>query len=215
LCWDETDEVLALVPDHHLSLRRRLEAAEPIEQAELEPVLHLPMVLRLLPKSVHFDLEPALQHEQWQVRQAAVRNLHCTPQQLLTMLEDPDRDVRLEVLRHPKASTKMVSSLMRDPDLLVRRAALSHPKLDSGLRQTAQRYILDESLRSSTLNRIVALGLTARISELQKRKNYQSPEWRERLAVASNLYTPRAVLERLAQDANRLVRAKAHKRLES
>jgi hypothetical protein len=118
------------------------------------------------------------------------------------------------VLRHPNVTSEMVNSLMRDPDLSVRRAALSHPKLEPVLRQTAQRYILDESLRSSTLNRIVALGLTTRISELQKRKNYQSLEWRERLAVAQNPHTPKPILEKLTQDANCIVRVKAYERLE-
>jgi Leucine rich repeat variant len=213
LSWDETDEVRAAIPESHLSLRRRLENGEAVSLAELEPVKHLPMVLRLLPKELLFDLEPALCHEQWQVRQAAVRNLHCTTEWLFDMGNDPDRDVRLEILRHPKATAEMVNRLMRDPDLVVRRAALSHPKLEPALRQTAQRYILDESVRSSTLNRIVALGLTTRVSELKKRKNYQALEWRERLAVVGNVHTPRVVLEKMAQDANCIVRAKALERL--
>jgi hypothetical protein len=214
LCWDEDEDVLAEIPVQHLGLRRRLENGEAVTWAELQPVLHLPMVLRLVPQDLSFDLTLALQHDHWQVRQAAVRNLHCTTEQLHTMIQDPDRDVRLEVLRHPNVTSEMVNSLMRDPDLSVRRAALSHPKLEPVLRQTAQRYILDESLRSSTLNRIVALGLTTRISELQKRKNYQSLEWRERLAVAQNPHTPKPILEKLTQDANCIVRVKAYERLE-
>jgi hypothetical protein len=212
LCWDEDEELIAQIPAQHLVLRRRLERGEPATAAELEPVLHQQVVLRLLPKDLHFDLVPALNHDHWQVRLAAVRNLHCTFEQLHTMLEDPDRDVRLEVLRHPKTSPDMIAAMLRDPDLLVRRAALSHPKLEPMLRQTAQRYILDESVRSSTLNRIVALGLTTRVSELKKRKNFHSLEWRERLAMTENPHTPPHILEKLAEDANRIVRAKALER---
>ncbi|MFN3266595.1 MAG: hypothetical protein ACK41E_07125 [Deinococcales bacterium] len=214
LCWEDDDELLAQIPESYLQLRRRLEAGQTIDRAELEPFMDIPLVLRLLPKDIDFDLELALRHESWQVRQAAARNLHCTVQDLQLLATDSDRDVRLEVLRHPKVTTDIVSSLFRDPDILVRRAALAHPCLEPRLRQMAQRYILDECLRSSTLNRIVALAQTERVSELQKRKNWRSLEWRERLAVASNPHTPRAILEYLCQDANRLVRHAAALRLE-
>lgn len=163
LCWEEDDELLVQIPETYLQLRRRLEGGEAVEFAELEPFLDVPLVLRLLPKDIDFNRENALCHESWQVRQAAVRNLHCTVQDLEQLCSDPDRDVRLEVLRHPKVSATIVNTLFRDTDLLVRRAALAHPLLEPSLRQLAQRYILDESLRSSTLNRIVALAQTERV----------------------------------------------------
>ncbi len=215
LCWDEDDSVLECIPQEYLALRQKLEAGLPFTPQELEPLLEIPLVLQHLPPTALLpNLELCLRHEMWQVRLAAAGNQHCTPAQLETLLTDPDRDVRAQIAKHPNTTPKLLSHLMRDDDILVRRAALSSPALEPNLRATAQRYILDESLRSSSLNRLVALGLTTRVSEICKRRNAQSPEWRERLAVANNPNTPVAILEQLATDANRLVRAAAQQRLE-
>ena len=217
LCWDEDETVLEHIPPEYLALRRKLEANQSLTHAELEALLPLqiPSVMQRLPKTAVLpNLELCLQHESWKVRQAAVRNLHCTTVQLELLLSDSDRDVRTEIARHPNATPALLAALMRDDDLSVRRATLSNQNLEPSLLQTAQRFILDECLRSSSLNRIVALRLTTRVSELKKRRSKYSLEWRERLAMLQNPLTPTAIQTELTQDANRTVRALASQKLE-
>ncbi|MEY4529854.1 MAG: hypothetical protein RLZZ156_575 [Deinococcota bacterium] len=218
LCWDEDEAVLNCLEAKHLTLRRKLETRTPLEPVELEALLNsqIPFVMQYLPNDVFLEnLEQHLTHEAWQVRQNALRNLHCTTQHLEQLLFDSDRDVRAEIAKHPHVTPEMLTVLMQDTDILVRRTALSNPRLEPNLRSTAQRLILDESLRSSKLNRIFALSLSTRISELSKRKNASSLEWRERLAVANNPNTPPFILEQLSQDAHRTVRSTAQQKLEA
>jgi uncharacterized membrane-anchored protein YhcB (DUF1043 family) len=216
LCWDDDEAVLDCVEPAHLALRRKLETRMPLEAAELEPLLssQIPFVMQRLPNHLHLpNLDLHLHHEAWQVRQNAVRNIHCTTAQLEAMLLDADRDVRAEIAKHNNVTPELLTALMHDTDIVVRRAALANPRLEPNLRQTAQRLILDESLRSNGLNRIFALGLTTRISEICKRRNANSLEWRERLAVTNNPCTPTHILEQLSQDANKIVQTAAIKKL--
>ena len=218
LCWDDDEAVLDCIEPKFLTLRRKLETRTPLEPVELEQLRssQIPFVMQHLPNNVFLEnLEQHLTHEAWQVRQNALRNLHCTTQHLEQLMTDPDRDVRAEIAKHPHVTPEMLRVLMQDTDILVRRTALSHPRLEPNLRSTAQRLILDESLRSSKLNRIFALSLSTRISELGKRKNANSLEWRERLAVANNPSTPPFILEQLSQDAHRTVRSTAQQKLEA
>ncbi len=218
LCWDDDDAVLDCVEAKYLTLRRKLETRTPLEPVELGALLssQIPFVMQHLPKTVKLpNIEMYLNHEVWQVRLAAAQNIHCTVLQLEQLLSDPDRDVRAQIAKHNNVTPEMLTVLMQDTDILVRRTALSHPRLEPSLRGIAQRLILDESLRSSKLNRIFALSLSTRISELGKRKNANSLEWRERLAVANNPSTPQPILEQLSQDAHRTVRSTAQQKLEA
>jgi hypothetical protein len=217
LCWDDDEAVLDCVEAKYLTLRRKLETRTPLEPEQLEQLINsqIPFVMQHLPTTVELpNIQNHLTHEAWQVRQNAIRNVHCTTEHLEQLRTDPDRDVRAEIAKHPKVTLEMLHTLMFDTDIMVRRTALSNPRLEANLRSTAQRYILDESLRSNKLNRIFALALTTRISELRKRKNSHSLEWRERLAVANNPNTPQHILEQLADDAHRIVRSIAQKKLE-
>ena len=218
LCWDDDDAVLDCIEPKFLTLRRKLETRTPLDPVELGALLNsqIPFVMQHLPNNVFLEnLEQHLTHEAWQVRQNALRNLHCTTQHLEQLLFDSDRDVRAQIAKHPHVTPEMLTVLMQDTDILVRRTALSNPRLEPSLRRTAQRLILDESLRSSKLNRIFALSLSTRVSELSKRKNANSLEWRERLAVANNPSTPQFILEQLSQDAHRVVRSTAQQKLEA
>ncbi len=219
LIWDEDETVLEAIPKNHPHwlLRQKLESQTPLSPSELEFLIDLNsvFVLQRLPRdTVLPNLESMLTHDHWQIRLAAVQNIHCNLAQLESVQADTDRDVRAAIVQHPNCSTELLHSFLRDEDILVRRVALAQPKLDKNLLQFAQTLILDENLRSSTLNRIVALRLTKRVTELKKRRNHQSLEWRERLAVAQNPSTPKQILEKLSQDTNRLVQETALVRLE-
>ncbi len=220
LIWDEDETVLALIAKDHpyWLLRQKLEISAALEPAELALLLQIESVFvwQKLPRTTFLpNLEALLQHDLWQVRIAAVQNLYCSAAQLEQMLTDPDRDVRAAVARHANCPAEVLRVLMQDTDILVRRVALAQANLEPALRQLAQRLILDENLRSSTLNRMIALPLTTRVSELRKRRNYASLEWRERLAVVQNPLTPHDILEVLSTDANRLVQVAAKTKLEA
>ncbi len=220
LAWDDDLELRtqANISQTTLELRGRLERGEALsdtEVARLEQV-DTPWVLGLLASNASVqNLEFFITHINYSIREAALQNPNISLADLERLVNDTESAVRFRVAIHAKTPHEVLIGLLRDDDLNVRRAALSNANLEPNTRARAQRLILDESLRSSTLNRIVALERTSRVSELRKRKNAYSPEWRERLAVAKNQNTPFDVLKRLTQDANRIVRLEAQNRLGS
>lgn len=152
---------------------------------------------------------------EWSVRQAAAKNPALTPKMLAVLAQDADRDVRQAVAQHPQAPAAILAELLHDIDENVRLLALRNPNLEPAV---LERYCAQLVLRGSrsrfALNRAVALSRPEMPPhELAKVRHWAAPEWVVRLAVAQNPHTPRPVLERLAQDANRLVRAAAARRL--
>jgi hypothetical protein len=220
MAWDDDPELRsqATISTERLELRERLERGAALTDAEIAQLQKLaaPWALGLLAANQSFkNLEFFVTHSDFSLREAVLQNPHVGLTELERLVDDAESAVRFRVALHAKTPHEFLLRLLRDEDLNVRRAALSNPNLESNTRVRAQRFILDECLRSSSLNRIVALERTERLPELRKRKNARSLEWRERLAVAKNPNTPHAVLEKLARDANRLVRLKAQTRLGS
>jgi Leucine rich repeat variant len=218
LAWDDDSELRreARVSQATLELRGRLERGEALNDAEIARLerVSTPWVLGLLASNASVkNLEFFVTHSDSSIREAALQNPNVGLADFERLVDDTESAVRCRVALHAKTPPELLIRLLRDNDLNVRRAALSNANLEPSIRARAQRLILDESLRSSTLNRIVALERTDRVFELRKRKNANSLEWRERLAVVKNPSTPFDVLERLAQDANRLVRLEAQTRL--
>ncbi len=152
---------------------------------------------------------------EWSVRQAAAKNPSLTAELLALLAQDSDRDVRQAVAEHRQTPHNVLFELLQDTDENVRLSALRNPQLDpQALAQHRSRLVLHASRSRYALNRAVALcqpEIPPR--ELRKVRHWAAPEWVVRYAVAQNPHTPPDVLERLAQDGNRLVRAKAIERL--
>lgn len=152
---------------------------------------------------------------EWSVRQAVAKNPALTAEMLVSLAQDSDRDVRQAVAEHRHTPQAILAELLHDIDENVRLSALRNPHLEP---EALERYRAQLVLRGSrsrfALNRAVAIS-RREISprELSKVRHWAAPEWVVRYAVAQNPHTPRQILERLAQDANRLVRAKAARRL--
>ncbi len=155
--------------------------------------------------------------EDWSVRQALARNPALPPEMLALMAQDADRDVRLAVARHRHALPEALQGLLQDPDEEVRLAALRNPSLPATtLAAQRVRLGLEASRSRFVLDRAVALAWPEIPPlELAKVRHWAAPEWLVRYAVAQNPNTPVEVLERLAQDGNRLVRKRAVKSLGS
>jgi hypothetical protein len=152
---------------------------------------------------------------EWSVRQAVAKNPALTAEMLASLAQDSDRDVRQAVAEHGHTPPAVLAELLRDIDENVRLSALRNPNLDAeALERYRAQLVLQASRSRFVLNRAVALS-RPEISpyELSKVRHWAAPEWVVRYALAQNPLTPRLILERLAQDANRLVRAQAARRL--
>lgn len=162
-------------------------------------------------------LQALQKDEDWSVRQALARNPALPAEMLTQMAQDADRDVRLAVAQHPHAPPEALQGLLQDPDEEVRLAALRNPSLPATtLAAHRVRLGLQASRSRFVLNRAVALAWPGIPPlELAKVRHWAAPEWLVRYAVAQNPNTPVEVLERLAQDGNRLVRNRAVKSLGS
>ncbi|RIH76450.1 HEAT repeat domain-containing protein [Meiothermus hypogaeus] len=156
-------------------------------------------------------LQDLLYDGEWTVRQALARNPALGPETLAILAQDADRDVHQAVAQHPQTPQATLGVLLRDVDENVRLAALQNPHLDpQTLAAYRTRLALAASRSPFALNRAVALaGPHIPAQELSKVRHWSAPEWLVRYAVAQNPNTPATVLERLAQDGNRLVRKKA------
>jgi len=152
---------------------------------------------------------------EWSVRQAVARNPALTAEMLVSLAQDLDRDVRQAVAEHHQTPQPLLSELLHDIDENVRLSALRNPHLNPEARERHRSQLVLRGSRSRfALNRAIALcrpEIPGR--ELSKVRHWAALEWVVRYAVTQNPQTPPDVLERLAQDGNRLVRAKAIERL--
>jgi len=152
---------------------------------------------------------------EWSVRHAVAKNPALTAEMLASLAQDSDRDVRQAVAEHHRTPPAALAELLHDIDENVRLAALRNPNLAAeALERFRAQLVLRASRSRFALNRAVALSRPEMPPrELSKVRHWAAPEWLVRYALAQNPQTPRAILERLAQDANRLVRAQAARRL--
>lgn len=199
-----------------VALHRRAEALDPgLEGRFLQQLAQQGVWGRTLaaqnPATPPSTLQDLLYDGEWMVRQALARNPALGPEMLAMLAQDADRDVRQAVAQHPQTPQASLGVLLRDTDENVRLAALQNPCLDpQTLREYRAQLALQASRSPFALNRAMALaGPYVPVQELSKVRHWAAPEWLVRYAVAQNPHTPAGVLERLAQDGNRLVRKKA------
>ncbi|WP_337868476.1 hypothetical protein [Meiothermus sp.] len=207
-------------PAELVELYRRAEALDPsLEGAFLQRLAGQTLWSRGLaaqnPSTPPEALHELIRDSEWSVRQAAAKNPALTPKMLAVLAQDTDRDVRQAVAQHPRTPAATLAELLRDVDENVRLSALRNPNLEpASLERYRAQLVLQGSRSRFTLNRAVALSRPEiPPHELAKVRHWAAPEWMVRYAVAQNPHTPRPILERLAQDANRLVRAAAARRL--
>jgi hypothetical protein len=224
----DSDEMVRLAAQTHpetpadlIEQYRRAEAIDPgLEGEFLRQLAGQTIWSRVLaaqnPATPLEALHELVRDLEWSVRQAVAMNPALTAELLVSLAQDPEREVRQAVAEHRHTPQALLSELLHDIDENVRLSALRNPHLDA---QTLEHYRARLVLRSSrshfALNRAVALSrpeIPAR--ELSKVRHWAAPEWVVRYAVAQNPKTPVEVLERLAQDGSRLVRARAAQSLE-
>jgi Leucine rich repeat variant len=226
LLCDEEDDLRALAREHHLAPKQMLET---IERAEnFDPSLerqHLGMLAgqgvrarMLAAKNTNTDshiLHSLAQDEDWHVRQAVAQNPSVNPNALELLAEDSDRDVRAAVATNTSINSKLLEQFVTDSDELVRNAALRNPNLPAQILGSQRRTVLGKLARArEPFNRMIALMHPLfSLRELQKHRNQNSLEWRERLAVTHNPNLPLEVLQTMTKDANRIVRAAAIEQL--
>jgi len=118
--------------------------------------------------------------------------------------------VRLAVVAHPQITPAILERLAGDLSVEVRRAVMNHRLTAASARARILASSLDMCTRTSeTFYHTLALANPAVPPEYLEART-GAPEWIERFAIARNPRTPRLLLERLANDGNRLVRAAAH-----
>ncbi len=227
LAGDEEEEVRTRaqahprVPRALIEIYARAEALDThLEPAALEALSGAGAWARGLAARHPNTPQSALDHlgkdERWTVRQAVAGNPNAGASLLMALVADSDLDVRRAVAAHPNTPQDALESLLNDAEDGVRRAALGNTNLESGLRASRRRGVLERCTRATEgLNRAIGLShADTPETELLKSRNLQSPEWLERLALVLNPSLPHVGLDRLARDGNRIVRAVAKKRLE-
>jgi hypothetical protein len=226
LLCDEEDDLRALAREHTLAPKHMLEIIERAEQfdASLEPQ-HLLMLAgqgvrarTLAAKNTNTEgntLHSLAQDDDWHVRQAVAQNPGSSLNTLGLLAEDSDRDVRAAVATNTTVSTTLLGQFVTDSDELVRNAALRNPHLPASILESQRRTVLGKLARArEPFNRMVALMHPLfPVRELRKRRNQNSLEWRERLAITHNPNLPLEVLRDMTTDANRIVRAAAVEQL--
>lgn len=126
---------------------------------------------------------------------AAVASNVSAPAWLLTLLaDDSETLVRVAVAGNEAAPTKVLERLSSDTDELVRRSAAGNPAASA---ISFARLVFEEHLQmptATTEDRVAEL-----IPAINRKDNV-------RLAISGNPAAPATVLDRLSQDANRIVR---------
>ncbi len=170
-------------------------------------------------------------HSDPMIRRKVAVNPHTPPQCLLNLAQDEDWDVRRTVYRNPHAPSKALElgllDMIDSPNCQQRYARydsfLSQKELPEFL-AIARRYItrfpeglplvLESCLKPTVPSILRSWALCSPEIRATAFKNYTpSAIWLERYCITQHPNTPTSLLERLAQDGNRIVRAAAKARL--
>lgn len=172
------------------------------------------------PKTPGWLLENlALDSEGW-VRSNVAKNPNTPATVLENLVIDDDCRVCSGVARNPKTPAWLLELLLTHPDFyqkppwnpIYRIAATNYLKQNPrGLPLVLENLT---HYSDNPLDRILAL-LHPKIPQSVLAENLHNPEWIERYAVAKNPSTPTEIVEILATDYNRVVRAAAKFRLGS
>lgn len=151
------------------------------------------------------------------VRAAVAANMR-TPVNLLRQLaHDQSWQVRHSVSNNPSTPWQITTILLKQ---LSTRHCLSFEELEldwgyyldfANLLET--QLVPNYDIHTTDLMRFIML-FNSKISVKIIAKNYRSLDWLERYAISQNPRTPLHILQTLAQDANRIVRAAAKARLD-
>ena len=182
-------------------------------------------------------LEQLAQHKDSGIRLYVAMNPN-TPVHFLELLaQDKIDGIRTHVAKNPNASVQLLEFLAQDEDKWIRRSVASNPNiplmlLDQLLKQFAQdenhairefvaghpktpvSLLLEVTLKlcpqdsTPCLSRFLVL-LHPQAPHLALGQYYCSKIWLERYAIAQNSNSPPHILNALAKDANRIVRAAA------
>ena len=225
MVFDDNDDIRARVVAHPLlserwrRLYRDLEARNPLSSDELRELASAaPLSRRLVaqhPDAPTRVLGKLARDADWHIREDVARHPRATPAMLKRLATEVDRDVRRAAAGNPNIQRALLQELVHDTDESVRLAAATHPRLPHSLRDILKAGAVRSLTRSVLpIDRLVVLTSGSCSSrELRRRRNWQSLHWEIRALVAKHPLTERAVLERLAGDANRAVRELAMSRL--
>lgn len=127
------------------------------------------------------------------------------------LANDSDIWVRFYIAKNSNTSIEILEKLANDSYNLVRESVSANPKCTREIKETI--VINFAKLESPSFSRLAFfLSNYAESSILAEHSN--SISWLERYAIAQNAKTPKAPLNKLAKDSNRIVRATAKESLQ-
>lgn len=153
-----------------------------------------------------------------EVRRVVATNSQTPIEALTHLSKDPRKTVRLAVARNNRTPTEVPVLLAEDSDKDVLREVVRHSvttkPLAASLRETLLVRTCEKGCKGSqpSPGRRFLLTLPQCPANLLA-KNFRSRSWLERFAIAGNPSTPEAVLERMANEGNQLVRRAARSNL--
>ena len=127
------------------------------------------------------------------------------------LAEDESAIVRAALATNPNLPAKQLEKLAEDPELRVRLSVALRPETPPEWRRT---FFLEAANSKYSDLRWAAVGDDPEASDSTLTKLSDDESWGIRLTVAQHRRTPRAVLEKLARDANAEIRTTAQRRLQ-
>ena len=116
--------------------------------------------------------------------------------------------VRCQVAKNPNTPVYLLEKLAADPDCYLLIEILQHPKTSFQIKQKVFNRCTELSLDSPSLTHL-AVFFSPHADPETLARHSNSISWIERCAIAQNPNTPQNILEYLATDGNRVVRAAA------
>ena len=157
-------------------------------------------------------LQQLAQNKDNNIRQAVAENPK-TPSNLLEQLaEDKNDQIREQIAKHPNTSSNTLEKLAQDGNSHVRWAVADNPNTPTNI---FLKLGICNNQKSSPCFFRFNLLLHPQLPAETLAKNWRSPAWLERYAVAQNPNTPIKTLAVLVKDANRIVRATAKANLQN
>lgn len=157
-------------------------------------------------------LKQLAQNKDNNIRMAVAENPK-TPSNLLEQLaEDKDSQIREKIAKNHHTSSNTLEKLAQDGNSYVRRAVADNPNTPVNI---FLKVGLCNGQNSAPCFLRFNLLLHPQLPAETLAKNWRSPAWVERYAVAQNPNTPVKALTALVKDANRIVRATAKANLQN
>ena len=182
---------------------------ETIAQLTTSELLIIREYTALHPKASTTILEQLAKDKSSAVRSSVAQNPHTAGSLLAQLAQDLDQEVAIAVAQNPNTPVSILEQFAQQGkrNNQIKQAALKNlfSQYPDRVVPFLEKYI--KSFQPSFTRLLVFLHPLAPSSFLAK--NFDSSSWLERYAIAQNPNTPAATRQRLAQDANRIVRAAA------